>query len=65
MCKPYKTEKIYGGRVEWRKIQAWQARNWDGEYANFQKGTPDRHRWLIEKRFVSDDGERIRFTNCW
>ncbi len=63
--KPYKIEKIYDGRIEYRKIQAWQARNYDGDPANWKQGTPSGNRWLIEKKFVSNDGKTVRYKNLW
>lgn len=63
--EPYKVEKIYGGKIEYRKIQAWQARDWDGELSNWEQGTPEGDRWLIEKKFISNDRKTVRYTNCW
>jgi hypothetical protein len=62
--QPYKVEKVRGGKVEYRKIQAWQARNYDGDPANFKPCTPDGDRWLVEKRFIPKNGHP-RFTNYW
>lgn len=64
-AKPYKVEKVYGGKIEYRKIQAWQARNYNGDSANWEQGTPDGDRWLVEKRFIPKGGGHPRFTNCW
>lgn len=64
--KPYKIEKIHGGKVEYRKIQAFDACDFDGEPSNWKQGTPDGDRWLVEKRFIPNDKkEPMRFTNYW
>lgn len=63
---PYKTEKVYNGKIEYRRIQAWQAREFDGELSNWERGTPSGDRWLIEKQFIPNDrSQSVRFTNCW
>lgn len=32
--KPYKVEKTYNGKIEYRKIQDWQAKEYDGQLSN-------------------------------
>lgn len=48
--KPYRIEKLHNGTIEYRKIQAWECREYDGEPSNWKQGTPDGDRWLIEKK---------------
>ena len=62
--EPFKVEKIDGGRYEYRKIQAWQAKNWDGSPSGWQRGTEEGDRWLVEKRFIPNNG-KPRYTNYW
>jgi hypothetical protein len=66
LTQPYKVEELRSGVVEYRKIQAFQACNYDGENAGWEQGTRDGDRYLIEKRFIpTDKDEKITFTNCW
>lgn len=63
---PYKIEKVYGGLCEYRKIQAFQACNYDGTLAGYEPGTPEGDSYLIEKRFIPISSfESVRFTNYW
>ena len=59
--------KIYlCGKKITRKIQAWEARNYDGTFAGYKKGTPEGDRWLIEEKFIPKDTTKpIRYTNFW
>lgn len=64
--KPFKIEKIYCGLYEYRKIKAYQARNWDGSFAGYERGTPDGDQELIERKFIPKDcGLKVRYTNYW
>ena len=64
--KPYKVEQLPAGKLEYRKIQAFEACNYFGDNAMWEKGTPEGDRHLIEKRFIPNDPtEKIRFSNCW
>nr|WFD61356.1 MAG: hypothetical protein [uncultured cyanophage]WFD61425.1 MAG: hypothetical protein [uncultured cyanophage] len=64
--KPFRTEKIPGGIYEYRRIQAWEAKEYDGELSNWEQGTPDGDRWLTERKFIpSGKNEPVRFTNFW
>ena len=65
MRKPYKIEQLHNGIIEYRKIQAWECREYDGEPSNWKQGTPNGDRWLIEKKFIPSDGTSPRFTNYW
>lgn len=63
---PFKTEKIFGGTNEYRRIQAWEAKDYDGEPSNWKQGTTDGDRWLTERKFIPlDKGEPVRYTNFW
>jgi hypothetical protein len=68
MLKPgqIKTVKLYNGKKIIRRIQAWQARNYDGTFAGYKQGTPEGDRWLIEEKFIpKDPTQPIRYTNFW
>lgn len=66
LTEPYKVEKVYGGKCEYRRIQAFQCCNYDGENAGYLAGTPAGDRWLTEKRFIPNSRfESVKFTNYW
>ncbi len=46
------------------KIQAWQARNYDGSFAGYLKGTTDGDRWLTEEVTIWCNGDRT-YKNYW
>jgi len=47
-------------------IQAWQAVNYDGSPMNWEKGTEEGDRWLIQTKIIpNDDKTPIHYQNHW
>lgn len=62
--EPFKTEKTPYGVFEYRRIKAWQARNYDGSLARYRRGTLEGERDVLEKRFIpKDKSQSVRYTN--
>jgi hypothetical protein len=63
--KPFKVVKTLYGTEYWTNIKAYQARNYDGSLAGWEPGTPEGEREVVEKKFVSEDGLTVRYSNYW
>lgn len=64
--QPFKVKKLSWGTEEYRRIKAWQARNYDGTPSNWEPGTPAGERDCIENKFIpADPQSEIRYTNYW
>jgi hypothetical protein len=49
----------------YRQIQAWEAKNYDGELAGWERGTPDGDRFCVERKQVRREDGKTVFTNFW
>ena len=47
-------------------IQAWQAVNHDGSPANWERGTAEGDRWLIQTKIIPNNKEKpVKYQNRW
>jgi hypothetical protein len=54
------------GIAIWKRIQAFDAKNWDGTHAGYKKGTEEGDRLLLEKKIVPfDKSMPVMYTNFW